>query len=98
MKFVSQARIAFFNEHAVEVYGKTFEQIIAEKEQQQAEKEQILAQQQAEKEQILAQQQAEIEQHILRMHTALHIDAEGIAMVLNKPVKFVQSVLDKHKK
>ncbi|MBL7785478.1 MAG: hypothetical protein JNM36_06205, partial [Chitinophagales bacterium] len=109
MKFVSQARIAFFNEHAVEVYGKTFEQIIAEKEQQQAEKEQILAQQQAEKEQILAQQQAEkeqilaqqqaeIEQHILRMHTTLHIDAEGIAIALDKSVKFVQSVLDKHKK
>ena len=116
MKFVSQARIAFFNEHAVEVYGKTFEQIIAEKEQQQAEKEQILAQQQtilaqqqaekeqilaqqqAEKEQILAQQQAEIEQHILRMHTTLHIDAEGIAIALDKSVEFVQSVLDKHKK
>ena len=95
MKFVSQARIAFFNEHAVEVYGKTFEQLIAEKEQ-------ILAQQQAEKEQILAQQQAEkeqiIEQHILRMHVALHTDAEGIAMVLDKPIEFVQSVLDKHKK
>ena len=94
MKFVSQARIAFFNEHAVEVYGKTFEQIIAEKEQQQAEKEQILAQQQT----ILAQQQAEIEQHILRMHTTLHIDAEGIAIALDKSVEFVQSVLDKHKK
>ncbi len=117
MKFVSQARMMFLNEYAVEVYGKTFEQIIAEKEQilaqqqaekeqilaqQQAEKEQILAQQQAEKEQILAQQQAEKEQilaqHILRMHTALHTDAEGIAMVLDKPIEFVQSVLDKHKK
>ncbi|HNI43278.1 MAG TPA: hypothetical protein PK230_01200 [Chitinophagales bacterium] len=105
MKFVSQARMMFVNEYAVEVYGKTFEQIIAEKEQILAQQQEILAQQQAEKEQILAQQQeilaqqqAEIEQHILRMHTTLHIDAEGIAIALDKPVMFVQSVLDKHKK
>ena len=102
MAYQNQARLMFLNETIVELYGKTFDELLAEN----AEKERLLAEQQAEnaeKERLLAEQQAEMErqhvemeQQMLRMRDVLHIGAADIAMILNKPIEYVQSVLDKN--
>ncbi|HNI45348.1 MAG: hypothetical protein JNM36_07680 [Chitinophagales bacterium] len=89
MAYQNQGIIMFINEEAARVYGKTIDELLAEN----AEKERLLAQQYAE----IEQQHAEMEQQILRMRDILHINASGIAMILNKPVEYVQSVLDKKK-
>ena len=95
MAYQNQARLMFLNETIVELYGKTIDELLAEN----AEKERLLAEQQAEnaeKERLLAEQHVEMEQQMLRMRDVLHIGAADIAMILNKPIEYVQSVLDKN--
>ena len=89
MSYKNQGTIMLLNEEAARVYGRTIEELLAEN----AENAALLAQQHAEME----RQHAETEQQILRMRDVLHLSAPDIAMILNKPVEYIQSVLDKDK-
>jgi DNA-binding transcriptional regulator YiaG len=96
MSYKNQGTIMLLNEEAARVYGRTIEELLAEN----AENAALLAQQHAEMERQHAEmerQHAETEQQILRMRDVLHLSAPDIAMILNKPVEYIQSVLDKDK-